>query len=128
MPVVDISNIIRKLLVAFIKAMGSPFALFVLFAATIAGLAVSVISQFELELPFIDAIRIPQGWDFNLPFMDVAAYCANITLFVRCYNWFLDQLTRLFFFFPTFTAAYIGACLVYKHSVAIRRELMELFS
>lgn len=128
MPVVDISNIIRKLLVAFIKAMGSPFALFVLFAATIAGLAVTVVNRFNLELPFIDAIRVPQGWDLSLPFMDVAAYCANVTLFIRLYNWFLDQLTTLFVFFPTFTAAYIGACLVYKHSEALRREIMEFFS
>lgn len=128
MPVVDISNIIRKLLVAFIKAMGSPFALFVLFAATIGALCVRVVQVFSLELPFIDNIRIPQGWDFSYPFMDVAAYCANVDLFVRLYNWFLNQLTTLFVFFPTFTAAYITALLVYRHSEAVRRQLMEFFS
>lgn len=126
MPTVDVSNLIRRAAIAIVQGLGSPFALFVAFALAVAALGTSMISVFEVAMPNLDAFRLPDTVDPDLPFLDVICYIANVDLFCRVYNYFIGFINTLIPFISVFSASFIGALLVYRHSVALRNQITAI--
>jgi hypothetical protein len=125
MPTVDVSNLIRKAGVFLIKALGSPFSLYVVFCVSISAIGAMIIQMFNIPFPNLNSLTLPAGFTVELPILDVICFIVNVSMFVTMYNYFIQVVNAFIPFIGLFSVAYFGALLVYRNSLALRNQIRD---